>query len=420
MVLRLGIDIGTSGVRTAVLDEDGCVLSMAQAEHLPQYPDGIDAEKWWIAVQNCIHSQVDALGAIDRSGDEISGIAVDGTSGTMVITDAALNPVSRALMYDSSGFEREAERVAAFAPDIHITKGSNSALARAMHLANETEASPVHLLHQADFIAAKLTGRGGVSDHNNALKTGFDPELDAWPDWIDPLIDPDLLPDPFPVGAVIGTVTPDAAHGLGLSADALVYAGTTDSIAGFLATAPLRIGVAVTSLGSTLAVKCLVPTRIEDPSIGLYSHRLGNSWLAGGASNTGGAVLARFFSAGRLRRLSSEMDTDSITGLDYYPLLRPGERFPINDPQLRPRLEPRPAQDVLFLQGLFEGMARIEADCYRSIEERGGGYPEAVFSAGGGADNPAWSRIRGRELGFAPMSARSTEACVGVARLACA
>jgi hypothetical protein len=44
---------------------------------------------------------------------------------------------------------------------------------------------------------------------------------------------------------------------------------------------------AVTSLGSTLAIKLLSETRIDDARYGLYSHRLGSSWLVGGASNTG-------------------------------------------------------------------------------------------------------------------------------------
>ncbi len=42
---------------------------------------------------------------------------------------------------------------------------------------------------------------------------------------------------------------------------------------------------------------------------------------------------------------------DAPTGLDFYPLASPGERFPVNDPGLAPRLEPRPEDDALFLQG---------------------------------------------------------------------
>lgn len=71
---------------------------------------------------------------------------------------------------------------------------------------------------------------------------------------------------------------------------------------------------------------------------------------AGGASNTGGAVLRRFFDDAALAALTPRLRPDAPTKLGYYPLLRPGERFPIADPALAPRLEPRPADDALFLQ----------------------------------------------------------------------
>jgi D-ribulokinase len=74
----------------------------------------------------------------------------------------------------------------------------------------------------------------------------------------------------------------------------------------------------------------------------------------GGASNTGGAVLRHFFSNDELGRLSSSINPDMPSGCDFYPLLTPGERFPINDPGLQPRLHPRPADDALFLQGEFQ------------------------------------------------------------------
>jgi hypothetical protein len=40
------------------------------------------------------------------------------------------------------------------------------------------------LLHQADWLAWLLHSRAGVSDWNNALKLGFDPGEEAYPDWL--------------------------------------------------------------------------------------------------------------------------------------------------------------------------------------------------------------------------------------------
>ena len=416
-MLSLGIDIGTSGIRSAVVSPDRTVLSMARADHLSQDPDQVDAELWWDATLTCLREQTRRLRLEGIAPTQIAHISVDGTSGTMVLTDADLVPVSRALMYDSKGFDAEAARIAHVAPDPHITRGQGSALARTLRLIGESGPDAQHLLHQADFIAARLTGRGGRTDVNNALKTGVDPVTGVWPDWIRRLLPGDLLPDAFPVGTPLGTVLERLCRELGLGKDVRVHAGTTDSIAAFLAAAPFETGVAVTSLGSTLAVKTLCETRIDDPECGLYSHRVGNSWLVGGASNTGGKVLRHYFSDSELRDLSERIDLNRDPGLDYYPLLEPGERFPANNPALAPRLTPRPSDDTVFLHGLFDGIARIEARCYAVIAERGGGYPARILSAGGGAKNPVLSEIRSRRLGMLPQPAPQTDAAVGVAMI---
>jgi sugar (pentulose or hexulose) kinase len=55
----------------------------------------------------------------------------------------------------------------------------------------------------------------------------------------------------------------------------MVCAGTTDSIAAFVAAGVSQPGEAVTSLGSTLAVKLLSQQRVDDAAYGVYSHKLG-------------------------------------------------------------------------------------------------------------------------------------------------
>jgi len=416
-MLALGIDIGTSGVRTAVVEGERLV-SMARSEHPPQDPAKIDAMGWWQAVEQCLSRQMSALKELGIDPSAISGVAVDGTSGTMVLTDRDLTPVSPGLMYNSGGFDTEANQIAALVDGPHITLGSNSALARAMRLVALSEGSPAHLLHQADFIAAKIMGQGGQSDFNNALKTSFDPKTESWPAWIDQVIDPGLLPRVNNPGSPMGPIAQEVSEKFGLSADLMVHAGTTDSIAAFLACAPMEEGVAVTSLGSTLAIKLLSAKRIDDPGVGLYSHRLGDLWLVGGASNTGGAVLKQHFTDEQLRTLSNLIDPHSPTGLDYYPLAGPGERFPINDPNLPPRLHPRPEDQVTFLQAMLEGMAAIEARCYEEISTRGGSAPTRIYTAGGGAKNTKWTAIRALSLGQTPVTSKSDEASIGVAKLA--
>lgn len=93
----------------------------------------------------------------------------------------------------------------------------------------------------------------------------------------------------------------------------------------------------VTSLGSTLAIKLLSTSRVEDARFGVYSHRLDDKWLVGGASNTGGAVLRQLFTDEQLQNLSEQINPAVASPLQYYPLQGAGERFPVSDPNMEPR-----------------------------------------------------------------------------------
>src|SRR5262249_11846037 len=149
-------------------------------------------------------------------------------------------------------------------------------------------------------------------------------------DWIDDTgMRRDLLPQVVAAGSPVGSVTAGIARRFGLPDRVAVVAGTTDGCAAFLATGADRSGDGVTSLGSTLTLKLLTQTPIFVPEFGIYSHRIGDTWLAGGASNSGGAVLLAFFGPERLHELEPLLDPDHPTGLDYYPLVAPGERFPL-------------------------------------------------------------------------------------------
>jgi D-ribulokinase len=229
---------------------------------------------------------------------------------------------------------------------------------------------------------------------------------------------PIQLPQVLAPGRPVAELRPEIAAEFGFRRDCLVCAGTTDSIAAFLASGAKSPGEAVTSLGSTLVLKLLSRTRVEDARYGIYSHRLGDLWLTGGASNTGGAVLRQFFTDAELASLSHEIDPTMPSLLDYYPLLKPGDRFPINDPNLAPRLEPRPDNAVEFLHGLLESIASIEARGYELLQQMGADSLQRVYTAGGGAANNTWTAIRRRCLQVPVVASEHTEAAYGTALLA--
>jgi len=323
-------------------------------------------------------------------------------------------------MYNDSRARREAEEIAACCPVGSGAQGANSSLAKLMWMHRHgLDQDARYLASQADWIAARLCGKSGVSDWNNALKLGFDVVEQKWPDWINRLsIRHELLPEVHGPGEIMGNISPAMADHFRLPATTLVKFGTTDSIAAFIASGARRPGQAVTSLGSTLVLKLLTTNPVFSAEHGVYSHRLGKLWLAGGASNSGGTVLLQHFSLEEIHRMTPMLQPETPVGLDYYPLPATGERFPISDPDLPSRIEPRPDDPVRFFQALLEGIAGIEFKGYQLLQQLGAGYPEEVLTSGGGASNPGWSGIRQRLLGVPVKQALSVDAAVGSAMLA--
>lgn len=408
----LGIDFGTSGARAALIDAYGEQRAEARCGFEAAVPEQL-AESW----RATLFHLLEQIPLSQRQ--TLRAIAIDGTSATMLLCDAANRPLCPPLLYNDSRAAAQAEQLAAIAPSGHTVLAATSSLAKLLWFAAQPEFPQArYLVHQADWLASLLHGQPGISDYHNSLKLGYDAEHLRYPGWLLALPVARVLPQVVAPGAPIGPVLPGIARRFSLPDDCLVRAGTTDSIAAFLASGVSQPGDAVTSLGSTLALKLLSTRRIEAAGYGIYSHRLGNLWLAGGASNSGGAVLKQFFDDARLVELSRQINPRQDSGLDYYPLPRPGERFPLNDPKLPPRLTPRPEDDSLFLQGMLEGMARIEARGYRLLDELGATPLRRVLTAGGGASNRAWTTIRERVLEVPVAASARGEAAYGAALLA--
>ena len=413
MALVLGIDIGTSGLRAATLDPGGTVRG--SAGHSFADAERRDPLAWHAALRT-------VLDEIDLAG--VGAIAVDATSGTLLGLDADGSAVAGPLMYDARTDDGEAvARNDALAPAASAARGAGSGALKALRLLAEPGVR--RIAHQSDWIVAALTGRADLTDESNALKTGYDPLGREWPAWLEALgVDRARLPAVRPVGAPLAPVSVETARRYGLPAGAIVVGGLTDGCASFLATGAARAGEGVTALGSTLTLKLLSDRPVFDGASGVYSHRIGEAWLAGGASNTGGAVLAQHHGADEIARLSGMIDPDENAG-EFHPLPRPGERFPVSDPALAPAMPDPTLPPERHLHALLEGIARVEAMGYRRLAELGAPVASRVLTVGGGARNAAWTAIRRRRLsaalGTVTMGeAASTDAAVGAARVALA
>lgn len=411
--LFIGLDLGTSGCRAIAIDQEQQVA----AESAVLFPATAPQEPglWWNSSRQVLCSLAEKIDV-----RRVRAIAVDGTSATLLLTDEECRPLGPVMMYNDARGVDEAARIAGIAPPASGAHGATSSLAKLLYMLQRSEPRQAcHALHQCDWITSQLSGHCAISDENNCLKLGYDVINRRWPEWLDKLpLNRRLLPRVLEPGSRLGPLSGAVAAELGLPPATQVISGTTDGVAAFLATGAGQVGDAVTSLGSTLVIKVFSDTPVFAPEYGVYSHRLRDRWLVGGASNCGGATLLKYFSREQLERMTPRLRPEQPTGLDYYPLPGVGERFPISDAGKQPLLSPRPADDVMFFQAMLEGMAWVEAQAYALLARLGAPMVKTVRTVGGGAGNQAWQQIRQQRIAAEFLPTRHLQAAYGTALLA--
>jgi sugar (pentulose or hexulose) kinase len=413
--LALGIDLGSSGLRLALVTAGGQLL----ADEAIPYPAPFEDPSGW---RTGLITLVRRLPQAQRM--QVRAIALAGTSGTLLLCrpdgSLAAGPLGLALPYHLACPE-QAATAGALAGASHTAASASGSLARALQLLKAARAcdasGPWLLRHQADWLLGWLLGDWSWGEEGNNLRLGWDLERRSWSGAIAWQPWAASLPSIRSSGEVLGNLAAAPAHQLGLPLRCRVVAGSTDANAGVLAAEP-RAGDGITVLGTTLVLKQFSPRAIHGP--GVSCHRVAGRWLVGGASNAGAGVLLLFFSPGQIAELSRAIDPDRPSGLQLRPLPAAGERFPVDDPTLAPVLEPRPVSDALYLQALLEGLAEIEAQGWQRLQELGAPPLRRVITLGGGARNPQWRTLRQRRLGVPVLNRPGFTAALGMAHLAAA
>ena len=415
--LGLGIDLGTSGVRLALMEAFEDAPAEFRWEQAVTYPGRFEDPEGWLQAMATL---VAALPPEDRQ--RVGAIAIAGTSGTLLLCrpDGSLcgAELSAALPYHHACPGQQVS--AATLVNNHGPAASASgSLARALELLERAQAAgiegPLWLRHQADWLMGWLLGTWRWGEEGNNLRLGWDLQQQRWSGAIASQSWAPGLPQICPSGRVLGPLGAEAAAQLHLSPRCQVVAGSTDANAAVLAADPLPTD-GITVLGTSLVLKQFVQEPLQGP--GLSCHRVAGRWLVGGASNAGAGILRRFFNDAQIAALSRQIDPSQPTGLRLRPLLGTGERFPVDDPTLEAVLEPRPVGDARFLQALLEGLTAIELEGWKRLRELGAPAVRRVISLGGGAQNPQWRQLRQQALGVPVLNRPQLSAARGMARLA--
>jgi D-ribulokinase len=425
----LGLDLGTQSVRAMVVSETGKILA-AGSHKLTSYREGPrheqNPEEWWHALTTACQM---AFAEMPKNF-AVQGVAVDGTSGTILLVDSAGRPLTQGLMYDDNRAVEETKRVNEIGAPTWATLGYNRmqvswALPKLLWLLGRQRSLPsgARLAHQTDFINRRLVGSEIATDTSNALKTGVDLIHELWPDGVFSALGlpAEILPGVVRAGAALGAVSVPAAQQTGIPQGTPVIAGMTDGCASQIAAGALNVGSWNSVLGTTLVLKGVTPELIKDPAGVVYSHRSPDGhWLPGGASSCGAGAISKQFSGRDLEGLEAKAADREPASIVSYPLHGAGERFPFIVPEAQGFTLGAPVDEIDQYAALLQGVAFIERLCFDYLDMLGAPIIGPVVFTGGGAKSRYWCQLRADVLGMPVTLRENAEAALGMAILAAA
>jgi sugar (pentulose or hexulose) kinase len=410
--LFLGIDLGTSGVRSLAVTESGALAASASvsfdAADIACLEDRHEQspEMWWAAICQATQATIGKLATEDRQ--QLTAVAVDGTSGTLVAVEKDGNPLRPALMYNDPRASWEAVALNSAAGDFCRKLGyqfnASFALTKIAWLRSQEPAvfdNAARFIHQADFIVERLTGEPAKTDYSNALKTGYDLIDECWPAWIDDYLDVvPRLPSVVAPGVAIGEVSRQAAELTGLPEGLPVVAGASDGTAAFLASGARWPGDYNTTLGTTLVFKGISSQICRHPDGLIYCHKLpGGWWLPGAAGNTGAEWIASMFSEADVHELDRSAADRMPTECLAYPLVRTGERFPFLAPNAQGFFSSDSLSRTDRYAACLQGVGLLERLAYSILDTTIVASGGEVFSTGGGSRSDIWMQCRANATG---------------------
>ncbi len=379
-----GLDFGSSGARISIINNSKEIIFEDSCNYDYEFKN---PEGW---INSCIKL---FEGIPIQLKINLLRLSISGTSGTLVPCESSGSILGNSIPYNEACISNS-KKLKLIAGDNKFLNNPYSSLAKAINLI-DTFGEDIIIRHQSDWISGWFLNDWKFGEEGNNIKLGWNIATNSWPKSFDSFSLKKSIPVIKKSGSILGKINQSIANLLGISEHLLLISGTTDSNAAFIA-AEVKDNEGLTILGTTIVLKKIIKKTFNHP--GITMHRVNDEWICGGSSNAGCGVLSKFFSDLEIKELSQQINPRKNTTLNYLPLNSLGERFPTDDPYLKPIIDPRPVSDALFLQGLLEGLAKIELNGWLKLKTFSGYFPKKIITIGGGAKNPQWKSIREKTL----------------------
>ena len=410
----MGIDLGTSSVKTLILDSQGQVVSQAAQEYGIDHPQPgwaeQDPQAWVDATWQTMRQ------AFQQSGVEARQIAEIGIAGQMhgtVCLDALGNPIRPAIIWADQRSQAQVEQVLTRIGTAKLAEWTANPLATGFMLAtwlwlleNEplTSQKTCLLMLPKDYLRFQLTGKAGSEPSDASSTLLFDTARHMWSLQLMDALDlqPGILPEIHPSAEIAGGLTEkiSALTGL-LSGTPVVYGGSDQALQalGNGIVLPETI-LSIIGSGGQLFAPSTVPVYDPGLRLHLFCHVVPELWHLEAAILSAGLSLKwlrdSLYPSATYQSLADAASQikPGAEGLFFLPHLV-GERTPYMDPQATAAfvgLTRRHAGGHL-VRAVMEGVVlsfKSGLDIMLDL-----GVPvKRIVASGGGTHHPLWLQLQ--------------------------
>lgn len=435
--MYLGIDLGTSSVKVALIDEHQKLIAESSCKLEVSSPKPLwseqDPKAWWKAVQVAI---LNLKNGHTKAFKSIKGIGLSGQMHGAVVLDEKDAPLRPAILWNDGRSESECKEIEIAAPNFEAITGNQimpgfTAPKLLWVEKNEPEIfKKIHkILLPKDYIRLMLTGDYATEMSDASGTMWLDVPKRAWSNEMLDASHVSLkqMPELFEGSDVTGKVRPEIALSWGIPSDCVVVGGGGDNAASALGLNVVKKGDAFLSIGSSGVYFVVTDACRPAAKGGVHTmcHCLPNLWHQMTVHLSASSALDWWKKASQVASVKDLLDECEkekaiMKDLFFLPYLS-GERSPHNDPY---------AKGVFFgmthktmranlTQAVLEGVAFNFAEGQKAMLEAKSPI-EHVQAVGGGSKSPYWGKVMASSLGRSLVYRKNREvgAALGAAKLA--
>ncbi len=449
MKYLLGIDLGTSGTKTVLFNQNGEGICSATVEYPMSQPKNGWAEQdpadWYNAAVETIRT------VLSRSGVDPEDVVSMGISGQMhglVMLDEKNQVIRPSIIWCDQRTARECEEITekvGYENMIRITANpalTGFTLSKIMWVRKhepENYARCRHILLPKDYVRFMLTGDFATEVSDASGMQLLDVPNRCWSQELLDLLDIDgsMLAKVYESCEVTGHISAEASKITGLSEKTLVVGGAGDNAAAAVGTGVVEDGKAFTTIGTSGVVFAHTDHLAIDPKgrVHTFCCAVPGAWHVMGVTQAAGLSLKWF----RDNFCQAEKTAAEAMGVDSYDLLNKevaqspigankllyapylmGERTPHLDADCRGMFFGLNAMHTRrdLLRAVMEGVTYALNDCL-SVLKGMGVAPETMLACGGGGKSPLWRQMLADVMNCPVATTVNTEGpALGVAILA--